>query len=66
MGIKQGFRTLLEILALADGDPEATQKAANIAKAASADLCFDDIREAVYKALSALAPPSPPVTIVDY
>lgn len=35
-------------------------------KATSADLCFDDIREAVYKALSALTPPAPPVTVMDY
>lgn len=59
MGIKQGFKTLLEILALADGDPEATQKAANIAKAASSDLCFGDITEAIYQALKKLAPPTP-------
>lgn len=92
MGIKEGFKSLLEILALADGDPQAVEKAGarhsaadttsiqavhdhavslgatcgGTGKAVSADLCFDDIREAVYKALNSLLPPAPPTTIADY
>lgn len=66
MGIKnKAVEALLEILQWADGDSEAVQKAAHVSKAAST-MSFDDISEAVYMALKAIAPPAPPATINDY
>lgn len=86
MDIKKGFKSLLEILALADGDAEAVEKAGarhsaadtasiqtmrdsavslgakcstGTSKAASTSLSFDDITDAIYQALKALAPASP-------
>ena len=65
MGIKQKVEALLEILQWPEGDNEAIQKAAAVAKAAGAELSFDDTRMAVYKALQTIVPPAPPTTMAD-